>query len=442
MFVQQYSFKSKYWNPKYLSKMNTQKIKINPVSLIFLKIFIMGLVGISSAFFFDIQIPYFIKNLNDKSFIYISVICTFYAFIIMIFLYYTFDIKKIINFYSKKGIIYFKPKTYIYLWIITFVLCVSCFGYAYYQTNWVHPGVLALESSDQAIKLIRHDVEHSVNMNVFNLGFKLFLPINLTISLFFLKRKHWAVISFVLFVIMGTFTLKRSNMVYVVMFLLFFKMLLNQINLKTLFKYFVGSICLITVMYLLAKSTGFESDIFIILFRRIVYGEIASLPNYFEIFHDNHLSFYHVLPPYFSNIITGESLQSSAKIVMQHINPMAISRGTAGSAPTLFIGEAYAIWGYMGVIIFPVYLMMIIIVIVNIFTRMKKNFITLSIFSFTLVQIFSSIFSGVGRFVFSGTQMVLFLFLYYFIIHLLAKESLRVGRYHVNKENINFSPPH
>jgi len=424
--------------------MNNQKIKINPVSLILLKIFIMGLVGISSAFFFDNLGPYFIsiKNLNDRSFIFISFICTLYALVIMIFLYYIFDIKKIISSYSEKRIILFKPETYKYLWIITFVLCVLCFVYVYYQANWTHPCLSVLSLDRHAVKLLRSNVEHSVNMNIFNLGFKLFLPINLITSLFFLRRKHWAIISFMLFVIMGTFTLKRASMVYVIIFVLFFEMLLSQIDLKTFLKYFFWGLFFIIGMYFIVKSVSFESNIFIILFRRIVYGEIANLPNYFEIFSDNHLSFYHLLPPYVSNIFTGEVLPSAAKIVMEHINPAAISAGTAGSATTLFIGEAFAVWGYMGVVIFPVFIMISIIVIVNIFTRMKKNFIILLFFSFALTQIFSSVFSGIGRFIFSSIQIVLFLFFYCSIIYFLAKETTLIRRYNVNQENISISPPH
>lgn len=45
----------------------------------------------------------------------------------------------------------------------------------------------------------------------------------------------------------------------------------------------------------------------------------------------------------------------SAKIIMQVVNPSGVAAGTAGVANTIYLGEAYANWGVVGLILSPIY---------------------------------------------------------------------------------------
>jgi len=66
------------------------------------------------------------------------------------------------------------------------------------------------ENHQAACLLLGQDISLAVNMNIYNLGFKFFLPINIIISLFFLRRRILFLISLVLFALMSTFTLENG----------------------------------------------------------------------------------------------------------------------------------------------------------------------------------------------------------------------------------------
>ncbi len=205
------------------------RIKINPINLILLKVIIMGLLGIPFAYLFDKggYSHYFTRKLGSENFILISYLYTLYAFMVMAILYYILGLKRKIKVYMNKKVVHLAKHHYQWAWLITLVLASACFAYIFIQTGGRHPALEALRFGYSEIQVLRHNISLTVNMNVYNLGFKFLLPINIIIALFFLRRRLLSLISFLLFVLMSTFTLEKGLIVSTIILIVIFKILIS-----------------------------------------------------------------------------------------------------------------------------------------------------------------------------------------------------------------------
>lgn len=406
------------------------KININPVNLILLKIVIMGLLGIPFAYFFDKggYAYYFTRKLGSENFILISYLYTLYAFMVMAILYYVLGLKRKIKVYMNKKVVHLAKHHYEWAWLITFLLACACFAYIFIQTGGRHPAFEALRSGYSEIQVMRHNISLTVNMNVYNLGFKFFLPINIIIALFFLRKRSLSLISLLLFVLMSTFALEKGLIVSTIILIVIFRVLISEIPFKKLLYYGFLSLFLISVMYFLTKfATSFPS-LFTGIIRRIFYGQISDLPHYFELFSNNNISFSSLLPPYIANLFGIEGIITASRLVMEHTNPAAASLGTVGVANSFFIGEAYAVAGDMGVILSPFIVMANLTFFVYLFSGFKKNIFFVFLFSWFLFRIFDGIFGGISYFTFSGIHIILLCLFYYLFSYTFVKNAKKLGK--------------
>lgn len=406
------------------------KININPVNLILLKIVIMGLLSIPFAYLLDkgAYSYYFTRKLGNENFILISYLYTFYAFMVMAILYYVLGLKRKIKVYMNKKAVHLAKHHYEWAWLITFVLASACFAYILIQTGGRHPAFEALRSDYSGIQVLRHNISLTVNMNVYNLGFKFFLAINIIIALFFLRKRYLSLISLLLFALMSTFALEKGLIVSTIILIVFCRILISEIPFKKLLYYGFISLFLISGMYLLTKfATSFPS-LFTGIIRRMFYGQISDLPHYFELFSNNNISFSSLLPPYIANLFGIEGIKPASRLVMEYTNPAAAAQGTVGVANSFFIGEAYAVAGYIGVILSPFIVMANLTFFVYLFSRLKKNIFFIFLFAWFLFKTFDGIFGGISYFTFSGLHIILLCVLYYLFIYTFIKNTKKLGK--------------
>ncbi len=406
------------------------KININPVNLILLKIVIMGLLGIPFAYLFDKggYAYYFTRKLDSENFILISYLYTFYAFMVMAILYYVLGLKRKIKVYMNKKVVHLAKHHYEWAWLITFVFAFVCFAYILIQTGGRHPAFEALRSGYSEIQVLRHNISLTINMNVYNLGFKFFLPINIIISLFFLRKRSLSLISLLLFALMSTFALEKGLIISTIILIVFCRILISEIPFKKFLYYGFLSLFLISVMYFLTKFATNIPSLFTGIARRIFYGQISDLPHYFELFSNYKISFSSLLPPYIANLFGIEGIKSASHLVMQHANPAAVSLGPAGVASSFFIGEAYAVAGHMGVILSPFIVMANLTFFVYLFSGLKKNIFFVFLFSWFLFRIFDGIFGGISYFTFSGIHIILLSLFYCLFSYTFVKNAKKLGK--------------
>lgn len=414
------------------------KININPVTLILLKIAVMGLLGIPFAYLFDKggYAYYFTRKLGSENFILISYLYTFYAFMVMAILYYVLGLKRKIKVYMNKKLVHLAKHHYEWAWLITFVFAFVCFAYILIQTGGRHPAFEALRSGYSEIQVLRHNISLTINMNVYNLGFKFFLPINIIISLFFLRKRSLSLISLLLFALMSTFALEKGLIVSTIILIVFFRILISGIPFKKFLYYGFLSLFLISVMYFLTKFATNIPSLFTGIARRIFYGQISDLPHYFELFSNNNISFSSLLPPYIANLFGIEGIKSASHLVMEYTNPEAVSQGTAGVANSFFVGEAYAVAGHMGVILSPFIIMANLTFFVYLFSGLKKNIFFVFLFSWFLFRIFDGIFGGISYFTFSGIHIILLCLFYCLFSYTFVKNAKRLKKKLIIEENI------
>jgi hypothetical protein len=113
---------------------------------------------------------------------------------------------------------------------------------------------------------------------------------------------------------------------------------------------------------------------------------------------------------------------------MEYTNPAAAAQCTVGVANSFFIGEAYAVAGYIGVILSPFIVMANLTFFVYLFSRLKKNTFFIFLFAWFLFKTFDGIFGGISYFTFSGLHIILLCVLYYLFIYTFIKNTKKLGK--------------
>ena len=133
-------------------------------------------------------------------------------------------------------------------------------------------------------------------------------------------------------------------------------------------------IAILIVILFYVTVMGYEGNFFSLStgpMARIIMGQASTLFLHFQTFPDQ-IDFLngHSFPP-FTKILFGEGEYDvrSGRSVMELYNPTAVENGTAGVMSTAFIGEAYANFGYTGLIIAPIIVGLIISAILCIYLK-------------------------------------------------------------------------
>jgi len=270
------------------------------------------------------------------------------------------------------------------------------------------------------IDTIRSDIAKTIDMRVYNLGLILFLPLNLIISVFFLRKILLSVASVFLLSLLGTFTLAKASLAYVLVFVLIFRMVYSPLYLRRAITYLSIIILSLILLFLCTGYAAFNiQSVVRNISNRILYGEISDLPYYFEVFSKEKVSLKSLMPPY----VVGDH-KSAARIVAEYSVEKRLTRLThfseekkafyrrvAGVANTFFTGEAFAWAGYVGVILSPFIVMANIVFVIHLFGKVKKTWFSVYLFSFVLYKISIGIFGGISYFIFSSIHIVLMAFL-------------------------------
>ncbi|MDK2920213.1 MAG: hypothetical protein PWQ37_2946 [Candidatus Petromonas sp.] len=179
----------------------------------------------------------------------------------------------------------------------------------------------------------------------------------------FTKQKPWKNIFFILLVsslfIRGASLAKSGIAFYLIPYIYIITIMSRKIPYRKLVKIFLLVIPPLLMMY---KVQYASSDLTIkdIVFDfyggplgRVFIVQIQSLPSYFEIF------------PKSFDFLMGKSIAlfrhlglpfiESARVVASFLEPVGVKEGWVGVANTLFVGDAYANFGLIGLIISPIW---------------------------------------------------------------------------------------
>lgn len=236
------------------------------------------------------------------------------------------------------------------------------------------------------------------------------------------KDLKWNILFYILVILsilIVTYDLSKAPLLmYILGFIILRVLIKKEIKTSTILILGSSLAALIVTMYFVfygVKDLSFFSKLNQGPLGRVIFTQIAGLYLHFQYFPD--------VEPYlagasFPNLITRffgiESIRS-ARVVMALANPEGVENGTAGVMNTLFIGEAYANFGWLGMFFSVIYVGIVIQLINILFIKyFPKNPITIGIFAYLTVLISRTITGGFIDFIYN--PLLICIVILYFII--------------------------
>lgn len=114
-------------------------------------------------------------------------------------------------------------------------------------------------------------------------------------------------------------------------------------------------------------------------------------------------------PRVISEVLLGLKHKRSGRVVMELINPVGVAEGIAGVANGLFIAEAYANYGWCGIVFAIIYVGFFIGVVHILFTRAEKTPITVAMYAYLTNMLSSTIHGGFVDFLYNPVLIIIIL---------------------------------
>lgn len=344
--------------------------KLNMISVLYYFILSFNLIG-ASLVFLGSREHYMIRKIVDTdtiSLTYYAVAYTVIVFPLFICLTHKacnrlFQQKTIVSFIAEE-VSYKRDMRQIQI-LLLFLLTISLVATAYvFFVLGRFPIVDMFRSGEISVLGLNAGRYFSGNQyikNIFMLMLAPFLSYYAYIYYRLTLSKTWRYMFFVLAVlsvIVLTYDFSKAPIINYLLGLYLINVLLGHIHSAKQFKKLViygGIIILFFYMVMMNVDSGSILSIYFGPVGRIIFSQIGPLFLHFEIFPLWHPFLYGAsFNSWLSFIIPNAAGIRSGRIVMETYNRAGVEAGTAGVMNTLFIGEAYANYGFAGILIAPV----------------------------------------------------------------------------------------
>lgn len=296
----------------------------------------------------------------------------------------------------------FSPKdsySFILLWLL---IIISIIASIYVLRNYATIPIMHLFTSNNqelAVLRIRAGAEYSGSgfiKGIFAIGLPALLSYIFYVYYRMFKTTKWLVSFLIIFLItifMKSYNLEKAPIIYFLFGFLLIEILTSNIVKKKFFKmiFFLGIVSIVVFCQVMKLSI---SDAIVTFIHRTMTGQLGGLYWHIYIFPDicNFLGF-HSLPEFLTNLMGIDQLLS-ARVVMEIYNPIGIALGTAGQMCTLFVGEAYAVFGWVGAFFGVIAIGVIIETVFLVFLYLPKNPLNIGLFTYLSVLIPTSLIGG------------------------------------------------
>ena len=228
----------------------------------------------------------------------------------------------------------------------------------------------------------------------------------------------WFRVMFIASILIVTYDLEKAPILFYLLGFLFFRVYLGN-KLTKKFLIIIASLIMVFIILMYVVLSSFEIDA-LFVFNRGILGRMTLSSNAgvfisYEIFPSRHnflgfSSFSSVLSSFWGMPVS----ERSARYVMEYVNPGGVNVGIAGVYNSLFVSEAWANWGIVGVILSPVYVGFIIqcLYLFLLCNRKTPFFMAL----FVIYTIRCSINGGVNDYIYNVSTVVMLL-VYYLVYH-------------------------
>lgn len=370
---------------------------------------------------------------------YLIVLWTFFSmgmtmFLIKYFLHINFN--KEYDKYLKKPISsLFSPEDSYAYYLLIGLLFVSIISIIYVLRNTQNIALFSLfSSSAKGLARLRIETRYVYNgsstiRDIFALTFTPILSYIFYVYYQKYRQKKWLVcflISFFCSLFIKVYDLQKMPIIlYLASFIFLNIFIFGGVRYKNVAKYAALAIFLAALSYRFVMQVDW-AIIPLSMTRRLFISQIAPLYWHIDIFPD------------LVNYLEGKSLANilttildinhirSGRVVMEILNPSGISGGTAGVMCTLFVGEAFANFGWLALIIAPIYVGTFIQFIYILLLKLPKNPLFISINAYLCSLIPSMMISGFADFIFN--HALLWLIIIWIIFYFLGLISKRLTK--------------
>lgn len=173
------------------------------------------------------------------------------------------------------------------------------------------------------------------------------------------KKKYdkWLfIILFIMSIYTVTFALSKSTLVVYLSYYIFLRIYL--IGRIPIFRFVLLSgmlLLLLTFMFFVVTEQA-SSDVFAYMLNRIFIDQVSGLYLMLQLFpHTYPFIGFDSMSGAISGLLGNDLIQPSTRIAMEYAFPAAVAEGRMNLLSTLFIGEAWANFGWIGVVLSPLY---------------------------------------------------------------------------------------
>jgi hypothetical protein len=378
------------------------------------------------AYFEEISGTYFTK---------LAYFATVATFLILLLGYFIMPCRRWARQFQLRSIEKCSDATAIKLWMSTSVAILLLCLIAYARTKFTVPLILARNLNELDYIQLRFQTGELIGTEIIVLCQYVFLPLNtLTVFGIAIKRHLWLRSgTFFLYLLVGMFTLERSTLVIPVLVYFAARMSLKPLR-WTMFLHPLIA-CMVFSGFMVAFSLTERAvdlrTLLSILIGRLVHGQWIGLPLYLSYYQDKSIGVSTVIHPYLKSFFDLKDTITPGSELMMEFFPTTISAGVVGNIPTLFIGEAYAIGGWLMVCVAIIHVVLFISICAWVFTQLPKTPVTCILYGIVVVKISMGLVLGYSMFMFSLlTLLILMMFLYIFVknviphIRLLPKKEI------------------
>ncbi|WP_113930701.1 O-antigen polymerase [Bacillus sp. P14.5] len=416
-------------------------LKPNLISIIFYySLLISSFIG-SVLIALDIDHYYMINRLDHEKYRLIGFLCVSF---VMLFLPLTmlmvnkllgFDSKREFNEYLKKPIHYLSStKRDVFFWLFFILSSISILSVVYtlLMTETI-PLFELLKGNSADLAMLRIEASRSFNgyvyvRNIFAIALTPILSLIAYIVSYQQKTLRWKLLFLILFslsILISIYDLAKSPVFFYIIMFILIRLYIGslKLNWKRISVYLIMGGTVLIGMYVSIQGVSNISEYLSYSsgpIGRIILAQISPAFLHLNLFNES-IPFLQgqSLPSILISWLDIENVRS-ARLVMENTFPNKVDDGTAGVLNTLFIGEAYANFGYLGILFGTLYLGVLIQIVYICFLRLPKNPVFIGLFVYFTVNIPRTLVGGFADFLFNP----IWVFITFVLIGLLVAERL------------------
>lgn len=396
---------------------------INIVGFAYYSIVIFDLIG-ASLIFLGFRDHYIVQKITDDYVIVNTYYILIYTAIalpvsICIFnkMFYGKNIKISYLKYIKNKIEISREKSIFSITVLLSIVCFISIIYVFYYIGYIPIFKLLQSGFDSASARYLNARAFTGNEYIKN-----FIALGLTPLLSYLayiycrttKNKRWKylfVVLFVLSIFVKTYDFEKSPIIYYLFYFYIIEVLLgNVVSLKQFFPLLLIFVFVIITEYIVIGNYSgnwislTNGPVSRTLMTQVgtLFLHIQSFPKYIPFLHGKSL-------PSFITFFLGidESWVRSGRKVMEIYNPAGVKNNIAGVMNTIFVGEAYANWGIVGVIISPILVGIVFSSAYTFLLKQKKTPLLLVVYIELFISFTTALQGGFMDFIYNSSVLVL-----------------------------------